>query len=272
MNFQPIPLKSDRHLACAQARCVLVSHLPKLQPWWLIIPAAGFGQRMGAARPKQYLTLDSRCVLEVTLSRFIGLPGLQGAVLALAPDDALAPALLANFKDFPLHYAVGGATRSASVRAALHFVQQQGADEHTLVLVHDAARPCVRRLDIEALLSCAFAVKDGALLATPVRDTLKQAKADHSVQATVSRAGVYHALTPQAFACGLLAHALDLAEQSGCELTDDSSAIERLGKAPQLVVGHADNIKITHPDDLPLARLILQAQGQWQPAQGPHLG
>lgn len=251
---------------------MLVSHSPKFQPWWLIIPAAGFGQRMGAARPKQYLALDSRCVLEVTLSRFIGLPGLQGAVLALAPDDALAPALLANFKDFPLHYAVGGATRSASVRAALHFVQQQCVDEHTMVLVHDAARPCARRLDIEALLSCAFASKDGALLATPVRDTLKQADTNQQVLTTVSRAGVYHALTPQAFACDLLAHALDFAEQAGCVLTDDSSAIELLGKAPQLVVGHADNIKITHPDDLPLARLILQAQGHWHSAQVPLLG
>lgn len=249
-----------------------MSNLSQWQPWWLIIPAAGFGQRMGADQPKQYLTLDSRSVLEVTLSRFIGLPGLQGAVLALAPDDALAPALLANFKDFPLHYAVGGATRSASVRAALRTVQQHCLNDQTLVLVHDAARPCVRRADIEALLTGALAAKDGALLATPVRDTLKQANTYHTVQATVPRAGVYHALTPQAFACGLLAHALDFAEQTGCALTDDSSAIELLGKAPQLVLGHADNIKITHPDDLPLARLILQAQGQWHPAQAPLVG
>ncbi|MGC8698470.1 MAG: 2-C-methyl-D-erythritol 4-phosphate cytidylyltransferase, partial [Halothiobacillus sp.] len=113
----------------------------KVSPWWLIIPAAGFGTRMGVARPKQYLALDSRSVLEVTLSRFIGLPGLQGAVIALAPDDALAPSLLAHFKDFPVHFTVGGATRSASVRALLHYVQQQGVDERTQVLVHDAARP-----------------------------------------------------------------------------------------------------------------------------------
>jgi 2-C-methyl-D-erythritol 4-phosphate cytidylyltransferase len=246
-----------------------VSHRLKLHPWWLIIPAAGFGERMGAARPKQYLTLDSRSVLEVTLSRFIGLPGLQGAVVALAPDDALAPSLLANFKEFPLHFAVGGATRSASVRALLHYLQQQGVDERTLVLVHDAARPCVRKVDIEALLACAFAAKAGALLATPVRDTLKQADANHTVQATVPRAGVYHALTPQAFVCGLLIQALDFAEQAGCATTDDSSAVELMGKAPHLVVGHADNIKITHPDDLPLARLILQAQGQWRPGLAP---
>jgi 2-C-methyl-D-erythritol 4-phosphate cytidylyltransferase len=232
-------------------------------PWWLVVPAAGFGERMGTVQPKQYLALDSRSVLEVTLSRFIGLPGLQGAVVAIAPDDPVAPVLLADFKHFPLHYAVGGATRSASVRAALHYLQQHGVADETLVLVHDAARPCVRRPDLAALLDCAFASPDGALLATPVRDTLKRADAHCAVQATVARDDVYHALTPQAFACGLLIKALDCAESAGCAITDDASALERIGKTPQLVVGHADNIKITHPDDLPLARLILQAQGQF---------
>lgn len=233
-----------------------------VNPWWLIIPAAGFGQRMGSAQPKQYLALDSRSVLEVTLSRFVGLSGLQGAVVAIAPNDQVAPVLLADFTQFPLHYAVGGATRSASVRAALRYLQQHGVADETMVLVHDAARPCVRQLDVKALLDRAFAAADGALLASPVRDTLKRADAHRAVQATVAREQLYHALTPQAFGCGVLARALDAADEAGVMLTDDASALERMGKAPELVLGHADNIKITHPDDLPLARLILQAQGQ----------
>ncbi len=231
-----------------------------------MIPAAGFGRRMGADMPKQYLPLDARSVLEVTLARFIGLPGLQGAVLALAPGDTVAPAMLANFADFPLFFAEGGATRSASVRAALQFlVDQLGVSEQTWVMVHDAARPCVRGDDIMALLNVMSAAEAGGLLAIPVRDTLKRADTQHHVLGTVSRESVYHALTPQAFSLGMLAMAMDQAAQIGAELTDESSAIEWIAGAPVLVEGHADNLKITHPNDLPLARLILQSQGQWHP-------
>lgn len=222
---------------------------------------------MGADQPKQHLKLDQRTLVEVTLSRFIGLPGLKGAVLALAADDEWTPKLLSSFSAFPLHFTAGGATRSDSVLAALNYLSGKLAiDLRTWVLVHDAARPCVRPGDVRLLLEAVHGSAVGGLLALPVRDTLKQADEQNGVSMTVSRDGVFHALTPQAFRLGPLAAAMTQAQQGDVTLTDESSAMEHVGMKPLLVKGHADNLKVTHPDDLPLARLILQAQSASQSA------
>lgn len=222
---------------------------------------------MGADQPKQHLKVDQRTLVEVTLSRFIDLPGLKGAVLALAPNDELTPKLLASFSAFPLHFTSGGATRSDSVLAALNYLSGKLAvDRQCWVLVHDAARPCVRPADVHKLLEAVRGSNAGGLLAVPVRDSLKQADERSQVSMTVSRDGVFHALTPQAFRLGALADAMNRAHQDGVTLTDESSAMEHVGMKPLLVKGHADNLKITHPDDLPLARLILQAQSVIQAA------
>lgn len=219
---------------------------------------------MGANQPKQHLRIDQRTLIEVTLSRFIGLPGLKGAVLPLAADDELTPKLLAFFSAFPLHFTTGGSSRSDSVLAALNYLSaKQSIDGQTWVLVHDAARPCVRPEDVRLLLGAVSSSDVGGLLALPVRDTLKQADEQKHVSTTVPRDGVFHALTPQAFRLGPLAAAMDRAHQDSVPLTDESSAMEYLGMKPLLVKGHADNLKVTHPDDLPLARLILQAQSAW---------
>ena len=228
------------------------------------MPAAGLGRRMCADQPKQHLRLDHRTLIEVTLSRFIGLPGLKGAVLALAADDELTPELLGSFSGFPLHFTQGGAARSDSVLAALRYLSdKQAVDEQMWVLVHDAARPCVRPADIRQLLEAVSGSDVGGLLAVAVRDTLKQADAHNRVSMTVPRDGVFHALTPQAFRLGPLSAAMGRAQQDHVDLTDESSAMEYVGAKPLLVKGHADNLKVTHPDDLPLARLILQAQAAW---------
>lgn len=219
---------------------------------------------MGADRPKQLLKLDRRAMVEVTLSRFIGLPGLKGAVLALAVDDAQTPNLLASFTAFPLHFTVGGATRSDSVLAALNYLSGTLAiADQSWVLVHDAARPCVRPADVRSLLAAVRGAEVGGLLAVAVRDTLKRVDEHNRVSGTVPREGVFHALTPQAFRIGLLRAAINRAQSEGIALTDESSAVEHLGMKPLLVNGHADNLKVTHPDDLPLVRLILQAQSAW---------
>ncbi len=181
----------------------------------------------------------------------------------------------------PLHWVAGGAERVDSVCAALHYLQcTLGVDESASVLVHDAARPCVRSQDVLALLNALPDAPDGALLAVPVRDTLKRAAVCAAVRAdthaegcteggaaesltvaeTVSRAALYHALTPQAFPLGRLLRVLRQAVAAGVVVTDESSAMEWSGGSPRLVLGHADNLKITQPEDLPLARMILQAQ------------
>ncbi|OZB78631.1 MAG: 2-C-methyl-D-erythritol 4-phosphate cytidylyltransferase [Halothiobacillus sp. 13-55-253] len=197
-----------------------------IDDWWLVLPAAGMGRRMGADQPKQHLKVDQRTLVEVTLSRFIGLPGLKGAVLALAPNDELTPKLLASFSAFPLHFTAGGASRSDSVLAALNYLSGQLAvDRQHWVLVHDAARPCVRPADVHKLLEAVRGSNAGGLLAVPVRDTLKQADERNRVSMTVPRDGVFHALTPQAFRLGALADAMNRAHQDGVTLTDESSRI-----------------------------------------------
>lgn len=230
---------------------------------------------MGAALPKQFLPLGHhQTVLGAALTRFADLPGLQGVVLAVNPDalpdadDEGAEQRAGIPKDLfsdslPLFWVAGGAERDDSVLAALRFLDQAlGIAADAWVLVHDAARPCVRAADIQALLNARGESPDGALLAAPVRDTLKRASGaiPATVVQTVSRAELYHALTPQAFPLGLLLSALTQAIAAGATITDESSAVEWLGFSPRLIIGHADNVKITQPEDLALAQFILQAQ------------
>ncbi|WP_407645342.1 2-C-methyl-D-erythritol 4-phosphate cytidylyltransferase [Halothiobacillus diazotrophicus] len=229
-----------------------------------MIPAAGQGTRMQSPVAKQYLLLGERAMLVVTLSRFADLPGLQGAVLALGPGDEIATDLLSGFSDFPLHFVQGGETRACSVRAALEYLSAlPDCSQDAWVAVHDAARPCVHPADVGRLLMRVAAAGDraGGLLAAPVRDTLKRSTDLGRVAATVPREQVFHALTPQVFPLDRLMSAMDLARMAGANLTDEASALEFIGAAPLLVEGRADNIKVTHPEDLPLARLILRSQG-----------
>ncbi len=262
-------------------------------PWWLVIPAAGVGRRMGGGLPKQFLPLGSHTVLATTVSRFVDLPGLKGIVLAVSPEmvprpgqagaAAWAGRSLLEPAHPPLYWVAGGGERVDSVLSALRFLRQEiGAAGNDWVLVHDAARPCVRPIDVQALLRALPQAPSGALLAAPVRDTIKRAgvagDSAVTVAQTVSREGLYHALTPQAFRLDGLLDALDRAVAAGVAVTDEASAIEWAGGAPVLVVGHGDNLKITQPEDLLLARLILQAQSMavaddpiqtWQPATNP---
>jgi 2-C-methyl-D-erythritol 4-phosphate cytidylyltransferase len=136
------------------------------------------------------------------------------------------------------------------------------ATENDWVLVHDAARPCLRREDIDRLIETLADDPVGGLLAVPVRDTMKQADSAGRVHRTVARTDLWHAFTPQMFRLGLLRAALRGALDAGELVTDEAAAIERRGLAPRLVEGHGDNLKITRPEDLPLARLYLWLQGR----------
>jgi len=127
-------------------------------------------------------------------------------------------------------------------------------------LVHDAARPCVRHADIDALLAAVVGHADGGLLALPLSDTVKRADHNGCAEDTVARAGLWRALTPQVFRLAALRDALESAMRAGVEITDEASAMEYSGARPRLVHGHADNIKITVPEDLALAELFLREQ------------
>lgn len=220
---------------------------------WVIVPAAGRGQRMGAEQPKQYLPLLGRTVLEWSLQPFIDRADVAGIVVVLGAGDRWFPMLsLAG----GLRTAIGGAERADSVRAGLRALDE--AAENDWVLVHDAARPCLRSEDLDALIGTLADEPVGGLLASPLTDTLKQADAGQKVSATLPRAHLWRALTPQMFRYGVLDAALQQAQQRGMAVTDEAAAVEQLGQAPRLIAGHADNIKITLPEDLVLAEAILR--------------
>ncbi|MBK1646269.1 2-C-methyl-D-erythritol 4-phosphate cytidylyltransferase [Thiocapsa imhoffii] len=230
--------------------------------FWVVLPAAGVGRRMGSRVPKQYLDLAGRAVIDHTLDLFVADARIAGIALALDPSDRYWEAT-----EYALHPKVrrvdGGAERCLSVLNALEWLLGT-ASSHDWVLVHDAARPCLRVTDLNRLIDVLREDAVGGLLGIPVRDTMKRARADapDQVGETVDRAALWHAFTPQMFRLGHLHAALRAALARAELVTDDASAIEQAGHAPRLIEGHADNIKITRAEDLPLARFYLQQQGR----------
>lgn len=228
--------------------------------YWAVLPAAGVGRRVGASIPKQYLDLAGLPVIEHTLRIFLDHPRIRGVVVALDPADTHWQAIPSA--DHPAVLRVdGGAERCHSVLNALDLLAHR-AGEDDWVLVHDAARPCLRGTDLDRLMDALSDHPVGGLLGVPVRDTMKAADEANRVSRTVPRDGLWHAYTPQMFRLGPLRSVLRRALEAGQLVTDDASAFELAGQAPLLVEGHADNIKITRPEDLPLAHFHLQRQGR----------
>jgi 2-C-methyl-D-erythritol 4-phosphate cytidylyltransferase len=223
-----------------------------------LVPAAGAGRRMNAGLPKQYLTLRGRALAEQTLHRLLAVARIERVMVAVAADDPWWPSL-AVAGQVRVASTTGGASRAESVRAGLAALAEE-ADDEDRVLVHDMARPCVRPSDIERLLAAAG--DDGAILAQASTDTLKQADADGRITATLERERIWRAQTPQLFSVGLLRRALDDALDAGFDVTDEASAVERLGRRPLLLEGSADNLKVTQPADLALAEFYLARQEQ----------
>ncbi len=220
-----------------------------------IVPAAGTGARFGAGTPKQYLPLAGRPLIHHTLATLCRSPKIERVLVVLAPDDAhwaghdwreLGPKLETVY--------AGGATRAASVLAGLSALATAAADDDW-VLVHDAARPCLSPALLDALLAELADDPVGGLLAVPVADTLKRQDEARRVAATEPRDGLWQAQTPQMFRHGPLRAGL---RQGGAGMTDEASAIEQLGLRPRLVECDSRNLKITYPQDLRLASLILE--------------
>ncbi len=223
--------------------------------YWVVVPAAGVGKRMGANRPKQYLPLLGRPLLSLTLRNILTWPGLAGVVVALSEDDAYF-FHLPEAKHPQVHRVTGGAERANSVLAALNFLATRESGE-TPVLVHDAARPCVALADIEALLRA----DPVSLLAQPASDTVKLSRAEGGrvvVDKTLDRSNIWLAQTPQRAPLGLLHSCLRRGLEQGAAITDEASALELFGYSPQLVPGRRDNLKVTHPSDIMLAETILR--------------
>ncbi len=216
---------------------------------------------MGSAKPKQYLLLRGRPVILHTLERLCHYPRLSGVMVGIPTQDRHWQAHETEAERLPKFLGTypSGATRAHTVLNGLKALAAH-AHENDWVLVHDAVRPCVRLSDIDALVSAVESGKDGGLLALPVADTVKRADKANCVAETVSRDGLWRALTPQMFRIATLRTALEKSLSRSAEITDEAAAIEAAGGHPKLVAGHADNIKITLPGDLALAELFLKQQ------------
>ena len=213
---------------------------------------------MGASIPKQYLPLNDSTVIQQTLLKLTQIEHFEAIVICLSESDGWWQAL-EQPKDGRIEIALGGKERCDSVLNGLQHLTDKAQDQDW-VLVHDVARPCVRTEDILNLIEKATEHAVGGLLAVPVRDTMKRADNTGAVSETVCRENLWHALTPQMFRFGDLKQAITTSLQAGLPITDEASAIEQQGMNPLLVEGHADNIKITHPEDLELAALFLKQQ------------
>lgn len=224
-----------------------------------VVPAAGTGSRMGGALPKQYLRLAGATLLEHSVGTLLACPEIISLVVALQPRDPRAGAI-ELLKDPRVTCVPGGAQRCDSVLAALDALAGR-ADGGDWVLVHDAARPCVRREDIARLIEAVTAAGTGGILAEPIVDTVKRAGADGLVAATLDRARLWRAQTPQMFRLGELRAALRLAREQGLAVTDEASAMEAAGHPVALVQGSPGNLKVTRAEDLPLAEWLLQQAG-----------
>ncbi|MAA95579.1 MULTISPECIES: 2-C-methyl-D-erythritol 4-phosphate cytidylyltransferase [unclassified Arsukibacterium] len=223
-----------------------------------VIPAAGVGKRMQTNIPKQYLTLNDKTILQHSVERISRHPQISALWLALDSADPYFDTT--PVADSAINRVSGGSERVHSVRNAL---AQIDAVRYPWVLVHDAARPLVRQVDISKLIACCYHAGHGGILASPVRDTMKRGNAgpaDTLVVATVEREQLWHALTPQLFPTALLREAITGALAAGVTLTDEASAMEWAGQRVLLVEGMADNIKITRPADLTLAAYFLKQQ------------
>lgn len=254
-----------------------------------MIVAAGRGSRFGASIAKQYTKLQGQTLLQHSVARIASSSYIDKCLLVIAADDRTAQTL-----DFalPIQYAIGGAERWQSVQAGVDAIINAGADESDLVVIHDAARPAVPVQDINKVVEAAMLEPYGAILATPVADTLKQSyieniapsnqafKSDSDLnvqtvsnnpqsiddvprayaQKTIDRSHMWQAQTPQVFRLGQLKNVLTYVAQHNLVITDEASAFEYLELPIRLVTGSRQNLKLTYPDDAMLLSAILTAQ------------
>jgi 2-C-methyl-D-erythritol 4-phosphate cytidylyltransferase len=223
---------------------------------WFVIAAAGRASRFGGPVPKTYLRIAGRTLLEHCIRTLSTVKGIAGGAVVLADGDRRFERLPAAVRNRVVAVA-GGPSRAASVLHGLQALITAGKDDW--VLVHDAARPCLRRQDVQSLIRACRRDPVGGLLAVPVSDSVKQADESGRSAATLPRERLWRAQTPQMFRYGLLLGALARATAEGFDPGDEAAAVERLGLAPRLVEGSPLNLKVTRPADLAFAEAAMRA-------------
>jgi 2-C-methyl-D-erythritol 4-phosphate cytidylyltransferase len=218
----------------------------------VIIPAAGTGNRMQNALPKQYLPLAGKPMISHVIQVFFNNPRIASIHLALSPEDEFWRSLTLNpDSKLHLHY-TGGASRAETVLNTLQAIETEDDD---WILVHDAARPGLSAALLDSLLDALQGDAVGGLLAMPVADTLKKSDISNRVETTVSRQHLWQAQTPQMFRSATLKKALSA---FGNTATDEAEAVEALGLSPKLVQGELSNLKVTYPQDLQLLEALFK--------------
>jgi 2-C-methyl-D-erythritol 4-phosphate cytidylyltransferase len=223
-----------------------------------LIPAAGQGARLGGETPKQYLDLRGEPMLLHAVRALLATPLIEVAFVVLSPDDErYATHDWSAFGDRVAPLWCGGATRRDSVLNGL-VAMANVVNPDDWVLVHDAARPCLARADVERLIDEVGDDDDGGILAAPLADTLKLADEAQRIASTEPRERLWLAQTPQMFRYGTLLRALGGAGAA----TDEASAVEALGLRPKLVAGSVRNFKVTFAGDLAIAAALLETGPQ----------
>ncbi len=221
----------------------------------VIIPAAGFGERMGATISKQFLLLDGKPILAHTVERFQQCTAINEIIIATQKksfsviEEIQKKYLLSKLRS-PIE---GGERRQDSIANALKVIDPRTE----IIAVHDAVRPFVHTKEI--LQSIETATYYGAsIVAVRAKDTMKKAATDGRVEETLNRSSLWSVQTPQTFRREILLEAYDNAAKENITATDDSFLVEKIGISPIIVEGSYENIKITTPDDLLLAELLLK--------------
>lgn len=221
-----------------------------------LVPAAGSGARFGHATPKQYLPLAGRPLVAHTLAALCAHARIDGVAVVLSPEDDLFDRMDPQpWRDRCEPLRCGGRTRAETVLNGLLAMRGRWSDDDW-VMVHDAARPCVSGALLDRLIDTLADDPVGGIAAIPLADTVKRADTDQRISATVPRDGLWAAQTPQMFRLRLLVDALS--SGAAAEMTDEASAVERLGLRPRLVMGDPTNLKVTYPDDLRAAERHLR--------------
>ena len=225
-----------------------------------VVPAAGIGRRMGGSVPKQYLSLAGKTVIEHAIQPLCNHPDIEKIVVAVGADDGHWPDL-AIAGHPKVHRVDGGEERCHSVLNALNWLSDENYSD-ALVMVHDAARPCLTTDDLNCLIAAARCEDDGVLLGVPVRDTIKKVikgstEGSKAIDKTIDRSLLWRAQTPQMFDLQRLTKVLHQAIDQNLMVTDDASAMELAGFSPVMVEGSEQNIKMTTPEDLALAEYYL---------------
>ena len=229
--------------------------MSKSDKYWLVVPAAGIGSRMGGDIPKQYVSVNGKTIIEHTLDNFIDRKEIENICISISESDNHWPTLPIS-KNKKIITTIGGNERYESVYNGLCALQDKANDEDW-VLVHDAVRPCLKKSTIDRLITDIRSHDVGGILALPCFETMKRVNNNQQVEETINREIIWRAQTPQAFKYKKLLLSIEKAINENILITDEAMAMELSNYKPIVIMGDEKNIKITHKDDLKHLELFL---------------